>query len=240
MMMMWSSIWSDLAEQPLLWLTVTVGVFWLSRQLYMRLDQFPLLNPVLISILSIMALLWATGVSYEQYFQGAQFINFLLGPVTVTLAVPLAEQITILKKAFVPIMTALAVGGLVGMVSTLFIGWGLDLDSQMLRSLLPRSITTPIAMGVSDQIGGSAHLTAVFVIITGVLGAALGLPLLKSFKLDEPLAGGFALGVTSHGIGTARAFEYSHQAGAFSGLGMSLNGIFTAFLAPLLAWIVGL
>lgn len=239
-MMMLSPIWTDLADQPLLWLTLTVGIFWLAKQLYMRLGQFPLLNPVLVAIALIMALLWATDVSYRQYFQGAQFINFLLGPVTVALAVPLAEQTTILKKAFVPIVTALAVGGLVGMVSTLLIGWGLGLDVEMLRSLLPRSITTPIAMGVADQIGGNAHLTAVFVIITGILGAALGLPLLKAFKLEEPIATGFALGVTSHGIGTARAFEYSHQAGAFSGLGMSLNGTFTAVLAPLLAWLFGL
>ncbi|MES1937239.1 LrgB family protein [Salinisphaera hydrothermalis] len=233
-------IWVYLAEQPLLWLALTVGVFWLAKQFYFAVRQFPLLNPVLVSVAAIVALLAATGTPYDEYFQGAQFVNFLLGPATVALAVPLASQIDTLKRALLPLSIALAVGSLTGILSTLAIGWALGIDGQMLLSLLPRSITTPIAMGVSDQIGGSPQLTAVFVILTGILGAAFGLPLLGALRLRDPIAGGFALGVASHGIGTARAFEYNQQAGAFSGLAMGLNGTLTAILVPLIVWLFGL
>ncbi|MGB7757898.1 MAG: LrgB family protein [Salinisphaera sp.] len=238
--MSFTRIWVYLAEQPLLWLTITVGVFWLARQLYFAVRQFPLLNPVLVAVAAIVALLAATGTPYEEYFQGAQFVNFLLGPATVALAVPLAAQIDTLKRALLPISIALLVGALTGILSTLAIGWSLGLNGQMLLSLLPRSITTPIAMGVSDQIGGSPQLTAVFVIVTGILGAAFGLPLLAALGLRDPVAGGFALGVSSHGIGTARAFEYDQQAGAFSGLAMGLNGALTALLVPPIVWLFGL
>lgn len=236
-----ASIWVYLAEQPLLWLTITIGVFWLAKQLYFAVRQFPLLNPVLVSVAAIVGLLAATGTPYDEYFQGAQFVNFLLGPATVALAVPLAAQIETLKRAVLPISIALVVGALTGILSTLAIGWAMGLDGQMLLSLLPRSITTPIAMGVSDQIGGSPQLTAVFVIVTGILGAAFGLPLLAALGLrDDPIAGGFALGVSAHGIGTARAFEYDQRAGAFSGLAMGLNGTLTAMLVPLIVWLLGL
>lgn len=238
--MSFTRIWVYLAEQPLLWLTITIGVFWLAKQLYFAVREFPLLNPVLVSVAAIVGLLAVTGTPYDEYFQGAQFVNFLLGPATVALAVPLAEQLETLKRAVLPIALALAVGSLTGIVSTLAIGWSLGIDGQMLLSLLPRSVTTPIAMGVSDQIGGSAQLTAVFVIITGILGAAFGLPLLAALGLRDAVAGGFALGVASHGIGTARAFEYDQQAGAFSGLAMGLNGTLTAILVPLIVWLVGL
>lgn len=238
--MSFTHIWVYLAEQPLLWLTLTVGVFWLAKKLYFSVREFPLLNPVLVSVAVIVAVLAVTGTPYSEYFQGAQFINFLLGPATVALAVPLAEQIDTLKRAVLPISIALAVGALTGILSSLAIGAALGIDGQMLLSLLPRSITTPIAMGVSDQIGGSAQLTAVFVIITGILGAAFGLPLLAVLGLRDPVAGGFALGVASHGIGTARAFEYDQRAGAFSGLAMGLNGALTAVLVPLIVWLFGL
>lgn len=233
-------IWVYLAEQPLLWLTLTIGVFWLAKQLYFAVRQFPLLNPVLVSVAVIVALLAVTGTPYDEYFQGAQFVNFLLGPATVALAVPLAEQLETLKRAALPISIALVVGSLTGIISTLAVGWAVGIDGQMLLSLMPRSITTPIAMGVSDQVGGSAQLTAVFVIITGILGAAFGLPLLAAAGLRrDPVASGFALGVAAHGIGTARAFEYDQQAGAFSGLAMGLNGTLTAVLVPLVVWLLG-
>lgn len=235
-----TEIWVYLAEQPLLWLALTVGIYWLAQQLYRACRCFPLLNPVLVAVTAIVLLLAATGTPYHEYFDGAQFISFLLGPATVALAVPLASQIDTLKRAWLPISIALAVGSTVGILSTLAIGWALGLDSQMLLSLLPRSVTTPIAMGVSDQIGGSPSLTAVFVILTGILGAAFGLPLLAALGLRDAVASGFALGVSSHGIGTARAFEYDQQAGAFSGLGMGLNGTLTAILVPAIVWLFGL
>jgi len=235
-----AAIWVYLASQPLLWLALTVGVYWLAKRLYDTAHGFALLNPVLVSIVVIVGLLLVTHTGYDQYFNGAQFIHFLLGPATVALAVPLIGQLPALKRNFIPISIALLVGALTGILSTVVLCRLLGMDGQTMLSLLPRSITTPIAMGVSDQIGGSAELTVVFVVMTGVLGAAFGVPLLGRLARRDPIASGFALGVTSHGIGTARAFEYSQTAGAFAGLGMGLNGALTAMLIPLIVWILGL
>ena len=233
-----TAIWVYLAQQPLLWLAVTVSVFWVARWLYLRSGGLALLHPVLVSVAIIVGLLLATGTRYGQYFDGAQFIHFLLGPATVALAVPLIEQVHTLRRHWMPITVALLVGSLVGIFSTIILCWLVGVDGKMMLSLLPRSITTPIAMGVSDEIGGSAELTVVFVVITGVLGAAFGMQLLRLTGLRDPLVKGFALGVTSHGIGTARAFEHSEQAGAFAGLAMGLNGALTAALIPVVVWVL--
>lgn len=233
-----TAIWVYLAQQPLLWLAVTVSVFWLARWLYLRSGGVALLHPVLVSVAVIVGLLLATGTRYDPYFDGAQFIHFLLGPATVALAVPLIEQVQVLRRHWLPISVALLVGSLVGICSTIALCWLVGIDGPMMLSLLPRSITTPIAMGVADEIGGSAELTVVFVVITGVLGAAFGVQLLGGLARRDPIATGFALGVTSHGIGTARAFEHSEQAGAFAGLAMGLNGALTAALIPLVVWLL--
>lgn len=235
-----AEIWVYLEEQPLLWLTVTVGIFWLCQQLYRMAGEFPLLNPVLVSVIAIVILLLATSTPYDEYFDGAQFISFLLGPATVALAVPLAAEAATLKRLWLPITIALSVGSLTAILSALAIGTALGLHGEMLLSMLPKSVTTPIAMGISDQIGGSPSLTAVFVILTGIVGAAVGIPLLKAVGLRDPVVKGFALGVGSHGIGTARAFEHSDRAGAFSGLAMGLNGALTAILIPIVVWLFGL
>lgn len=234
------TIWVYLASQPLLWLALTIAVYWLARELYARAHRFSLLNPVLVAIAVMVVLLLATKTQYDTYFDGAQFIHFLLGPATVALAVPLMEQIATLKRYWAPLSIALGIGAVVGILSTIALCWLLGVDEHTLLSLLPRSITTPIAMGVSAQVGGSAELTVVFVVITGVLGAALGMPLLGRVVRQDHVATGFALGITSHGIGTARAFECSQTAGAFAGLGMGLNGALTALLIPLAVWGFGL
>lgn len=234
------TIWVYLARQPLLWLTVTVTVFWLAQQLYAITGNFFLFNPVLVSIGAIVGLLLLTGTDYDQYFAGAQFIHFLLGPATVALAVPLIEQLATVRRSVLPLLAALLAGSLVGIVSTVALCRVMGVDGSIMLSLLPRFITTPIAMGVSDQIGGSAELTVMFVVITGVLGAAFGVPLLGRLIEKDPIAGGFALGVTAHGIGTARAFEHNDQAGAFAGLGMGLHGALAAILIPLVVWLFGL
>ena len=235
-----NAIWVYLASQPLLWLAVTVTVFWLAKQLYAAAHGLSLLNPVMVSIAAIVALLLLTHTDYDRYFDGAQFIHFMLGPATVALAVPLIEQLAALRRSLVPLSVALLVGALTGILSTVALCWAMGVDGRTMLSLLPRSITTPIAMGVSEQIGGSAEITVVFVVITGVLGAAFGVPLLGRLMQKDPIAGGFALGVSAHGIGTARAFEYGGQAGAFAGLGMGLNGALTAILIPLVVWVLGL
>lgn len=232
-------IWVYLAERPLLWLALTVAVFWITDRLHARSARFPLLNPVLVSIAVLVSLLMATGTSYHTYFQGAQFIHFLLGPATVALAVPLAGQAVHLRRHWIPITGALLAGSLTAVLSAMAIGWSLGLSTETLLSLLPKSVTTPIAMGVAEQVGGLPSLTAVLVILTGITGAVIGIPLLRLLGYRDPVIKGFSVGVAAHGIGTARAFEHSEQAGAFSGLGMGLNGALTAILVPLLVWLAG-
>jgi len=234
-----SRIWVYLAETPLLWLAVTLIVFWLAQRLYRSTHDFPLLNPVLVSVTVLVLVLLATGTPYHAYFDGAQFIHFLLGPATVALAVPLAAQAQELKRLWLPIAIALTAGSVTAVLSAMALGWALGLTPETLLSMLPKSVTTPIAMGVADEIGGLPSLTAVLVILTGITGAVIGIPLLRLLGLRDPVAKGFAIGVAAHGIGTARAFEHSERAGAFSGLAMGLNGALTALLVPLLVWLFG-
>lgn len=234
-----SRLWVYLAETPLLWLTVTIGVYWAADWLFRRSDRFALLNPVLLSIAVLVMLLTLTDTTYDRYFSGAQFIHFLLGPATVALAVPLYNQARELRRLWVPITVALVVGSATAIISALGIGWALGLSEPTLLSLLPKSVTTPIAMGITEQLGGLPSLTAVLVILTGITGAVLGIPLLRLVGFRDPLAKGFAIGVAAHGIGTARAFQHSEEAGAFAGLGMGVNGALTAILVPLIAWLAG-
>ena len=234
-------LWVYLAERPLLWLTATVLAYWLAHRLYTRSGEMPLLNPVLIAVTLLVGVLGITGTPYGTYFDGAQFVHFLLGPATVALAVPLYRQAHRLRRMWLPLVVALLAGSVTGIVSAVGIGWLLGLDPTVLRSLAPKSVTTPIAMGIAEQIGGLPSLTAVLVILTGISGAVLAVPALRALGLgrEQAAAKGFAIGVASHGIGTARAFEHSEDAGAFAGLGMGLNGALTAALVPLLAWLLG-
>lgn len=232
------TFWSSLAAMPVLWLTVTLLIYEGARRICERAHS-PCINPVLISIIAIGAILLITGTPYEIYFDATRFIHFLLGPATVALAVPLYNRVSKLRQLSGPITVSLVVGSLVAIVSAVGFGFLLNASEPTLRSLAPKSVTTAIAMGVSEQVGGLPPLTAVLVILTGILGASIAEPLLNVLGIKAPSARGFAMGVASHGIGTARAFEMSEETGAFSGLGMGLNGILTALLIPLLARLLG-
>ena len=227
-------LWVYLATTPLLWLTVTLLAYQLGTWLFRRAGGHPLLNPVLTAVLVLVILLKGTGTEYQTYFRGAQFIHFLLGPATVALAIPLYREIGIIKKAFMPIAVSLAVGSLVGILSAVGIAWLLGGERIILLTVAPKSITTPIAMGVSEQIGGLPSLTAVVVVLTGIAGAVIGDWVLDRLKIRDVAARGMALGVASHGIGTAHAIQKNRTSGAFSALAMALNGLFTALLLPLL------
>lgn len=229
----------ELAATPLLWLTITVLVYQAAGWLYRRAAGFPLLNPVLVSVALVVALLLLTGTPYDVYFDGARLIHFLLGPATVALAVPLARYARKLRRMGPAILVTLLVGSVVAVLAAVGLGRGLGLSGAALRSFAPKSVTTPIAMGVAEEVGGIPSLTAVLVILTGIVGAMTAGPLLALLRVREPAVRGFAIGVASHGIGTARAFQMSEEAGAFSGLGMGLNGMLTAFLVPLFAHWLG-
>lgn len=227
-------IWVYLAEQPLVGLTVTLVAYQAGQWVYQKTGLLPLANPVLLAVLALLGLLWLTGTRYETYFGGAQFVHFLLGPATVALAVPLYNNLAQLRKTAVPLVVALLSGSLTATVSAVGIGWLLGASAQTLASLAPKSVTTPIAMGVADQIGGLPSLTAVLVILTGIIGGILGTWVLNALRIRDWRARGLAIGVAAHGIGTARALQLNEVAGAFASLAIGLNGVATAILLPLL------
>jgi predicted murein hydrolase (TIGR00659 family) len=234
-----TEIWVYLSTTPLLGLTVTLLAYQAAYWIYRRLDMNPLANPVALSVAFLVALLWATGTPYQTYFDGAQFVHFLLGPATVALAVPLYANLGKLKKNLVPVLGGLLAGSVVAAVSAVGIGWLLGADRVTLMSMAPKSVTTPIAMGISEKLGGLPSLTAVLVVSTGILGAVLARGTLNLLRIHDHAVRGFAVGVAAHGIGTARAFQVSEVMGAFAGLGMGLNGLLTAFLFPLLVTLWG-
>ncbi|MFZ2852847.1 MAG: LrgB family protein [Rhodocyclaceae bacterium] len=234
-----SEIWVYLAATPLLGLTLTLLAYQLAFSVYRRSGGNPLANPVAIAVALVVAALTLTGTPYRTYFEGAQFVHFLLGPATVALAIPLFSQLARLKRMLLPLLGALLVGSLTACISAVAIGWALGASSESIRSLAPKSVTTPIAMGVAEKIGGLPSLTAVLVVTTGILGAITARYLLNALRIEDHAVRGFAVGVAAHGIGTARAFQVSEEAGAFAALAMCLNGIATALLLPLLFRVFG-
>lgn len=227
-------IWVYLAAEPLTALTLTLVAYQIGDFIYKRFGKFPLLNPVLLAVLMLVGFLLATGTDYWTYFKGAQFVHFMLGPATVALAVPLYNQFAKVRKSAAAIGTAILAGSITAAISAVGIAWAMGASKETLISLAPKSVTAPIAMGISEQLGGLPSLTAVLVILTGITGAMLGTFVLNLLRIKDWPARGLAMGTASHGIGTARAFEVNPVAGAFSGLAMGLNGIATAVLLPLL------
>jgi predicted murein hydrolase (TIGR00659 family) len=233
-----ADIWVYLSASPLLWLTITLVAYLGAYRVYARANFHPLLNPVPIAIIALVIALKATGTGYPAYFEGAQFVHFLLGPATVALAVPLYSQFDKLRRLLVPLGGALLAGSVTAIVSVLAIGWALGASDATLLSLVPKSVTAPIAMGITEKLGGIPSLTAVLVILTGVSGAVMAKYVLDALRIRDFSVRGFAVGVAAHGIGTARAFQVSEEAGAFAGLGMGLNGLLTAVLVPVVVSLI--
>lgn len=227
--------WVYLSASPLLHLTLTLAAFVLASFLYRKAGLNPLLNPVLLSVVVIVALLSLSHTSYDTYFDGAQFVHFLLGPATVALAIPLYRQFDRVRKSALAILVSLVCGSVTSAASAIAIAWALGAQPQSIISLAPKSVTAPVAMGISEQLGGIPSLTAVIVILTGIVGATLGPLVLNALGVRDWSARGLAIGTASHGIGTARALQVDELAGAFSGLAMGLNALATAILLPL-AW----
>lgn len=227
------SLWVYLAATPLLWLTVTVLVWLLADGLAAASGRNPLVNPVMIAIVLVALVLTATGTPYRTYFEGAQFVHFLLGPATVAIAVPLFRNWAIVRRNLLPMLAALAAGSVVAVASALAIAAAFGVPRPVLVALAPKSVTAGIAMGISEALGGEPALTAVLVITTGILGAVMVTPLMNALGLRDYAARGFAAGLASHGIGTARAFTVNPVAGTFAGIAMGLNALVTALLVPI-------
>ncbi|MGY0709119.1 LrgB family protein [Azospirillum argentinense] len=227
-------IWVYLSASPLAGLTLTLAAYQVGMWVFERFGRRPALNPVMIAVLLIAATLMVAGIDYRTYFDGAQFVHFLLGPATVALAVPLYRQFQQVRRSAVALLVALLTGSTASALSAVAIAWALGASERTMLSLAPKSVTSPIAMGVSEQIGGLPSLTAVFVILTGIIAASFGTWVLNLVRVTDWRARGFGLGVAAHGIGTARALQVNEVAGAFAGLGMGLNGLVTAILLPVL------
>jgi predicted murein hydrolase (TIGR00659 family) len=233
-----SRLWVYLAASPLLWLAMTLLAYAIADRLSLAAKRHPLVNPVLIAVTALSAMLWASGTPYATYFEGAQFVHFLLGPATVALAIPLHRNWPVVRKAIVPILAALGAGSLTAVISAVGIAWAFGAPYELLASLAPKSVTAAIAMGISEGLGGNPSLTAALVITTGVLGAIMVTPMMNAMGLTDYRARGFAAGVASHGIGTARAFQVDPVAGTFAGIALGLNGLITALIVPaLMAWL---
>ncbi|QFS84979.1 Inner membrane protein YohK (plasmid) [Roseivivax sp. THAF40] len=226
-------LWSYLAEEPLLWLTVTLAAYVIADRLAEALKRHPLANPVLMAIILIAVVLTVSRTPFQAYFEGAQFVHFMLGPATVALALPLYDNLGRVRRTLLPMVGALLAGAMTAIASALGIAYALGVRGEALLSLAPKSATAPVALGVSEAIGGEPTLTAVLVILTGITGAIVATPMLNAMRITDWRARGFAVGLAAHGIGTAHAFRVNSTAGAFAGIGMGLNAMLTALLAPL-------
>ncbi len=230
-----AAVWVYLSASPLFGLTMTLIAYGIAHRVYRLAKSNPLLNPVVTAVGMLIVLLLTTRMPYQDYFDGAQFVHFLLGPATVALAIPLYRQFAKLKKLWLPVLVALVVGVTIGGVSAVKIAQWLGADTQTLLSLAPKSVTAPVAMGISERLGGLPSLTAVLVVTTGIIGAVLGTRLFDLLRIRDDSVRGVAMGVAAHGIGTARAFQVSAEMGAFAGLAMALSALLASILLP---WVV--
>ena len=220
-------------------LALTFGVFAMFKALQKRMG-WVLLNPILLSIATLILYLKCADISYETYSEGGELIAFWLKPAVVALGVPLYLQLEMIKKQWMPILLSQLVGCLVGVVSVVLIAKGLGATPDVICSLAPKSVTTPIAMEVSNATGGIPSLTAAMVVMVGLLGAVFGFRMLGMGHVKSPIAQGLSMGTASHAIGTSAAMEVSKKYGAYSSLGLTLNGILTSLLTPMILRLLGI
>jgi predicted murein hydrolase (TIGR00659 family) len=228
-------LWIYLSATPLFGLTASLSVYVVAHTLYFRLNQTPLANPVLWSVVVLAGLLHLTHTPYQTYFSGAQFIHFLLGPAVVALAWPLWERRAELRNRARALVTASVLGGAAAAASAVVLGSLLGLSDDVLRSLAPKSVTAPVAMGIAERIDGIPALAAVFAVVTGMIGALSAKYLFDLLRIDSPAVRGFALGTSSHGIGAARAMQVHPDAGAYAGLALGIQVILASLILPLIA-----
>lgn len=234
-----AELWVYLSREPLAALTATLLAWLAATWCAERARWHPAANPVLIAVLLLAAALLALGVEYRAYFAGAQFVHFLLGPATVALAVPLYRQWQAVRTSLPAAVASVLLGGVFAALSGIGIAAGLGAAPEVTASVAPRGVTTAVAMGIAEAIGGLPGLTAAIVICSGIVGAAFGPLVLDLVGVKDWQARGLAIGTAAHGIGTARALSVNAVAGAFSGLAMGLNALGTALLLPLIWRLLG-
>lgn len=232
MMLDWQGAWVAVIHHPLFGIGITLGAYQLAVAAYEK-TRWLFLQPVLVSMLILIAILLLCGLDYSEYRKSTEILGILLGPATVALAVPLYLNLRRIRQLLWPTLTTLVLGGVFATGVCLALGFWFGAEPMMLMTMAPKSVTSPIAMLVAEQMGGVAALAAVFVLITGVLGAILGPLLLAWARVDNPAARGMALGLTAHAVGTSLALQEGEETGAFAALAMSLMGVATALFLPL-------
>ncbi|NWB84364.1 LrgB family protein [Pseudomonas gingeri] len=233
----WQGAWASVIHHPLFGIGITLGAYQLVLAGFEK-TRWVFLQPVLASMVLVVAILLLCGLEYAEYRKSTEILGILLGPATVALAVPLYLNLRRIRQLFWPIFTTLVIGGILATGLGVLLGWLFGADHMILMTLLPKSVTSPIAMLVAEQIGGVAALAAVFVLITGVIGAITGPWLLTRLGVHAAEARGMALGMTAHAVGTSVALQESEECGAFAALAMSLMGVATAVLLPLAVTLV--
>lgn len=219
-------------------IALTFAVFFLSRQLQRRTGVV-LLNPILISITVLIVVLMSAGVDYDTYREGGDYIEFWLKPAVVALGVPLYRQLGNIRKQILPILMAEIAGCVAGLVSVVLLAELFGASREVVLSLAPKAVTTPIAMEISAAMGGVTPLTAAVVVCTGIFGGMAGFRMVRLSRIKSPIASGLSIGTAAHAVGTASALERGERYGAFSSLGLTLNGLLTALLAPLILSLLG-
>ncbi|EIK93594.1 LrgB family protein [Pseudomonas sp. M47T1] len=228
----WQGAIESVIHHPLFGIGITLGAYQWVLAAYER-TRWIFLQPVLVSMLLVIGVLLLTGVGYTEYRKSTEILGTLLGPATVALAVPLYLNLRRIRQLLVPTLATLVIGGVFATSLGLLLAWSFGAEHMILMTLAPKSVTSPIAMLVAEQIGGVAALAAVFVLITGVIGAIFGPALLSILKVRSPAARGMALGMTAHAVGTSVALQEGEECGAFAALAMSLMGVSTAVFLPL-------
>jgi putative effector of murein hydrolase len=232
--MNYESLVTYIQTTPLTWLIATLAAFKLGIIIYEKCNKHTLLQPIIIAYVILLSLIIYTDTSFEEYFKSVEIIHFFLGPATVALALPLYKNLKYIKSLFMPIVLTLFIAGIFSIVIAVSLLWIFGADLPTMLSMTTKSITAPIAIITSQQIGGIPSLAVGFVLITGIIGALFGTIVFKLIGIKHDTSKGFALGLVSHGIGTARAIEISEKAAAFSALAMGLSGIFTAIFLPMI------
>ena len=219
---------------------LTVVMYFISRKIYLKTNN-ALLTPLLLSTTAIILILHFSGITFEQYKPGKDIMTFLLGPATVALALPLYLNRHILRDSFVPILVGIICGAVSTLTTAIILAKLSGLDSMIIASIAPKSITAPIAVEIALHTGGDPAITVAFVVFTGTLGSMIGASFLSLCKIDNPIARGLAMGVTSHGQGTATIMQEGQTQGAMAGVAMALSAIFISFIAPFyIPWLMGL
>ena len=217
---------------------LTIGAFW-GAQLLQRRFGWVILNPILVAVAAVILILKLCDVSYESYYGGGRYLEFLLKPAIVALGVPLYQQLEQIRKQAIPIILSQFAACIVGVVSVVLTARWLGASKLVILSLSPKSATTPIAIEVTRLLGGIPALSAIVVILTGIFGAVFGLSILRLLAVKSRMAQGLALGAAAHAVGTAHALQINHRLGAYSSLGLIINGTLTGLLTPYILQMLG-